>query len=111
MTMGAFFVAQALDLHLTPMQVLTVLGVALLTSKGAAGVTGSGLVTLAATIAATKVIPVEGIALLIGIDRFLSECRALTNLVGNGVATLAIARWDGALDRVKLDAELGVGVS
>ena len=111
MTMGAFFVAQALDLRLTPMQVLTVLGVALLTSKGAAGVTGSGLVTLAATIAATKVIPVEGIALLIGIDRFLSECRALTNLVGNGVATLAIARWDGALDRAKLEAELGVGVS
>jgi aerobic C4-dicarboxylate transport protein len=76
--------------------------VLLLTSKGAAGVTGSGFVTLAATLSAIDTVPVAGIALILGIDRFMSEARAITNLIGNGVATVAIARWEGALDREKM---------
>jgi aerobic C4-dicarboxylate transport protein len=76
--------------------------VLLLTSKGAAGVTGAGFVTLAATLSATDAIPVAGIALILGVDRFMSEARAITNLIGNGVATVAIARWEGALDRDRM---------
>ena len=98
MTMAAVFVAQASDVHLTLGQQLGMLGVLLLTSKGAAAVTGSGFVTLAATLAAFPAIPVAGLTLLLGIDRFMSEARAITNLIGNAVATVVIAKWDGALD-------------
>ena len=79
-------------------QQLSILGVLLLTSKGAAAVTGGGFITLAATLSTTGNVPVEGLALLLGVDRFMSEARAITNLIGNAVATIVIARWDGALD-------------
>ena len=98
MTMGAIFVAQATNAHLTFGEELGILAILLLTSKGAAAVTGSVFITLAATLAAFPRIPVAGLALLVGVDRFMSEARAITNLIGNTVATLAIARWDGALD-------------
>jgi aerobic C4-dicarboxylate transport protein len=98
MTMAAVFIAQATNTPLTVGQQLGILAVLLLTSKGAAAVTGGGFITLAATLSAIPTLPVAGLALLIGVDRFMSEARALTNLVGNGVATIAIARWDGALD-------------
>jgi aerobic C4-dicarboxylate transport protein len=98
MTMAAIFVAQASGVHLSLGQELGILGVLLLTSKGAAAVTGSGFVTLAATLAAFPTIPVAGLTLLLGVDRFMSEARAITNLIGNAVATMVIARWDGALD-------------
>jgi aerobic C4-dicarboxylate transport protein len=98
MTMAAVFVAQASGVHLTLGQELGILGVLLLTSKGAAAVTGSGFITLAATLAAFPTIPVAGLTLLLGVDRFMSEARAITNLIGNAVATMVIARWDGALD-------------
>ena len=98
MTMAAIFVAQASGVHLSLGQELGILGVLLLTSKGAAAVTGSGFVTLAATLAAFPTIPVAGLALLLGVDRFMSEARAITNLIGNAVATMVVARWDGALD-------------
>src|SRR5207249_2475588 len=98
MTMAAIFVAQASNVHLTLEQQLGILGVLLLTSKGAAAVTGSGFVTLAATLAAFPAIPVAGLTLLLGVDRFMSEARAITNLIGNAVATVVIAKWDGALD-------------
>lgn len=98
MTMAAIFVAQASGVDLTLSQELGILGVLLLTSKGAAAVTGSGFVTLAATLAAFPTIPVAGLTLLLGVDRFMSEARAITNLIGNAVATMVIARWDGALD-------------
>jgi len=98
LTMAAVFVAQATNTPLTLMQTLTILGVLLLTSKGAAGVTGSGFITLAATFAAIPTIPVAGLALILGIDRFMSEARALTNLVGNGVATVVVSRWEKELD-------------
>jgi aerobic C4-dicarboxylate transport protein len=98
MTMAAVFIAQATNTPLTIGQQLAILGVLLLTSKGAAAVTGGGFITLAATLSAIPTLPVAGLALLIGVDRFMSEARALTNLVGNGVATVAVARWDGALD-------------
>jgi aerobic C4-dicarboxylate transport protein len=106
MTMAALFIAQATNTDLTVMQQLTLLGVTMLTSKGAAGVTGSGFVTLAATIAVVPAIPIEGMALILGIDRFMSECRSLTNFVGNGVATIVVARWEGDLDRERLKAAL-----
>ena len=98
MTMAAIFVAQASDVHLTIGQELGILGVLLLTSKGAAAVTGSGFITLAATLSAFPAIPVAGLTLLLGVDRFMSEARAITNLIGNAVATMVIAKWDGALD-------------
>ena len=98
MTMAALFVAQASGVHLSALEQLSVLAVLMLTSKGAAGVTGSGFVTLAATLAAIPSIPPAGLALLVGVDRFMSEARAITNLIGNAVATVAIARWDNALD-------------
>lgn len=99
LTMAAMFVAQATDTSLTLSHKLSLLGVLLLTSKGAAAVSGGGFVTLAATLSATGEIPVAGLALLLGIDRFMSEARALTNLAGNSVATVVIARWESALDR------------
>ena len=98
MTMGAIFVAQATNAHLTFGEELGILAILLVTSKGAAAVTGSGFITLAATLAAFPRIPVAGLALLVGVDRFMSEARAITNLIGNTVATIAVARWDGALD-------------
>jgi aerobic C4-dicarboxylate transport protein len=98
LTMAALFVAQATNTPLTWTQTLTILAVLLLTSKGAAGVTGSGFVTLAATFAAIPTIPLAGLALILGIDRFMSEARALTNFVGNGVATIVVSRWENELD-------------
>lgn len=98
LTMAAVFVAQATNTPLTLTQTVTILGILLLTSKGAAGVTGSGFITLAATFAAIPLIPVAGLALILGVDRFMSEARALTNLVGNGVATIVVSRWEKELD-------------
>nr|WP_300012980.1 dicarboxylate/amino acid:cation symporter [Methylovulum sp.] len=106
LTMAAVFVAQATNTPLTLSQELTLLGVLLLTSKGAAGITGSGFITLTATLSAVPTIPVEGLALILGIDRFMSEARALTNLIGNGVATVVAARWENALDKTRLSMEL-----
>jgi aerobic C4-dicarboxylate transport protein len=98
LTLGALFVAQALDVQLSWRDEAALLGVLLLTSKGAAGVTGSGFITLAATLGATGSLPVAGLTLLLGVDRFMSEARALTNMVGNAVATLVVARWEGDFD-------------
>lgn len=98
LTMAALFIAQALNIDLSLSDQLLLLGVLLLTSKGAAGITGSGFVVLAATISTVGHLPVAGIALILGIDRFMSEARALTNFVGNAVATFAVAKWEGALD-------------
>ena len=98
LTMAVAFIAQAMDIPLSLTDELGILGVLLLTSKGAAGVTGSGFVTLAATLSSIGHIPVSGLTLLLGIDRFMSECRALTNVVGNTVATLVVARWENAID-------------
>jgi len=107
LTMAALFVAQALNIHLSIRQELTLLGVAMLTSKGASGVTGAGFITLAATLAVVPGIPAAGLALILGIDRFMSEARALTNFVGNGVATIVVSGWEKELDRKKLRTELG----
>jgi aerobic C4-dicarboxylate transport protein len=106
LSLATLFIAQALDVPLPLGQELALLAVLLLTSKGAAAVTGGGFVTLAATLSATGKLPVAGLALLLGVDRFMSEARAITNLIGNGVATLAIARWEGDLDVARLRAEL-----
>ena len=105
-TMGAIFVAQALNIDLTLGQQLTLLMVALLTSKGAAGVVGASFITLAATLAVVPAIPVAGLALILGVDRFMSEIRATTNFLGNGVATLVVSRWENELDMDKLRAGL-----
>ena len=102
LTMAALFVAQALNIDLTLTQQLGILVVAMLTSKGASGVTGAGFITLAATLMVVPSVPVAGLALILGIDRFMSEARALTNIIGNGVATIVIARWEDALDRAQL---------
>ena len=102
MSMAAIFIAQATDTSLTLQQQLGILAVLLLTSKGAAGVTGSGFITLAATLSSIPALPVAGLALLIGIDRFMSGARALTNLIGNGLATIIVAKWDGQLDMRRL---------
>jgi aerobic C4-dicarboxylate transport protein len=106
LTMAALFVAQALNIDLTMRQQLTVLGVAMLTSKGASGVTGAGFITLAATLAVVPSIPVAGLALILGIDRFMSEARSITNFIGNGVAAVVVARWEGELDTARLTEEL-----
>lgn len=105
-TMAAIFIAQATNTPLTLTDQLIVLGVLMLTSKGSAGVTGSGFITLAATLASMGKIPVEGMVLLLGVDRFMSEARAITNTIGNAVGTMAIARWVGALDKDRVDAVL-----
>jgi len=102
LTMAALFVSQALNIHLTLSQQLTLLGVAMLTSKGASGVTGAGFITLAATLAVVPSIPVAGLALILGIDRFMSTARSLTNFIGNGVATIVISNWETELDHDKL---------
>lgn len=106
LAMAAIFIAQATNTPITFTQELTLLGVLLLTSKGAAGVTGSGFITLAATLASVPTIPVAGLALILGIDRFMSEARALTNLIGNGVATVVVAKWENELDIKKLNTVL-----
>jgi aerobic C4-dicarboxylate transport protein len=106
MTMAALFVAQATNTDLTLMQELTILGVAMLTSKGASGITGAGFITLAATLAVVPTIPVAGMALILGIDRFMSECRALTNFVGNGVAAIVVSKWENELDMETMKREL-----
>jgi aerobic C4-dicarboxylate transport protein len=102
MTLATLFLAQATNTPLTIGQELTILAIAALTSKGASGVTGAGFVTLAATLSVIPDIPIQSLAILVGIDKFMSECRALTNLVGNGVATLVISRWERELDTVRL---------
>ncbi len=102
MTLATLFLAQATNTHLSIGQMAAVLGVAMLTSKGASGVTGAGFVTLAATLSIIPDIPITSLAIIVGIDKFMSECRALTNLIGNGVATIVISRWEGELDRHKL---------
>jgi aerobic C4-dicarboxylate transport protein len=106
MTMAAMFLAQATNTPLDLSRQVALLVVAMLTSKGASGVTGAGFVTLAATLTTVPGIPIESLALLVGIDRFMSECRALTNLVGNGVATVVISRWEGELSKPVLRANL-----
>ena len=106
LTMAALFVAQALNIELTLTQQLTMLGVAMLTSKGASGVTGAGFITLAATLAVVPTIPVAGLALILGIDRFMSEARAITNFIGNGVATVVVAHWEKELDRDAMNSAL-----
>jgi len=106
MTLAALFVAQATNTHLTLMQQFTILGVALLTSKGASGVQGAAFIALVATMMVIPTIPVAGMALILGIDRFLSMCRAAVNMIGNAVATLVVARWENELDRVTLQRNL-----
>ncbi|MDH7970942.1 dicarboxylate/amino acid:cation symporter [Sphingomonas sp. AR_OL41] len=106
MTLAALFIAQATGVELTWGQQFALLGVAMLSSKGAAGVTGAGFITLAATLSIVPTVPVAGMALILGVDRFMSECRSLTNFIGNAVATIVVARWEGALDRDALEAAL-----
>ncbi|MBV9250386.1 MAG: dicarboxylate/amino acid:cation symporter [Acetobacteraceae bacterium] len=106
MTLATLFLAQATNTPLTFGQELAILGIAMLTSKGASGVTGAGFVTLAATLSIIPDIPIQSLAILVGIDKFMSECRALTNLVGNGVATIVISRWEGELDSERLQESL-----
>jgi aerobic C4-dicarboxylate transport protein len=102
LTMAAIFLAQATNTELTLLQQLGIIGILLLTSKGAAGVTGSGFIVLAATLSAVGNVPVAGLALILGIDRFMSEARALTNLIGNGVATVVVGRWCNELDAARM---------
>lgn len=106
LTLAAIFVAQALNVDLTLTQELTLLAVAMLTSKGASGVTGAGFITLAATLTVIPSVPVAGLALILGIDRFMSEARAITNIIGNGVATIVVSRWEKELDVEHLNREL-----
>ena len=106
MTLAALFIAQATGVHLSLGDQLLLMAVAMLSSKGAAGVTGAGFVTRAATLSILPSVPVAGMALILGIDRFMSECRSLTNFVGNAVAAIVVARWEGKLDRAALDRAL-----
>jgi aerobic C4-dicarboxylate transport protein len=106
LTMAALFVAQALHIHLSLGEQLSLLLIAVLTSKGASGVTGAGFVTLAATLAVVPKVPVAGLTLILGVDRFMSEARAITNMIGNGVATVVISKWEKELDMEKLRSEL-----
>ena len=99
MTLATLFLAQATNTDLTIWQELGILGIAIITSKGASGVTGAGFITLAATLSIVPDIPIQSIAILVGIDKFMSECRALTNLIGNGVACIVISRSEGELDK------------
>jgi len=106
MTLATLFISQAMGIQLSWGEQFTVLGVAMLTSKGASGITGAGFITLAATLAVVNPALVPGMAIVLGIDKFMSECRALTNIIGNGVATIVVSWWDGELDRSKLNAAL-----
>jgi aerobic C4-dicarboxylate transport protein len=110
MTLATLFIAQALGVDLTFGQQLTILVVAMLTSKGASGVTGAGFITLAATLAVVDPRLVPGMAVLLGIDKFMSECRALTNIIGNGVATIVVSRWENELDHDMLKVRLGQSI-
>jgi aerobic C4-dicarboxylate transport protein len=110
MTLAALFIAQACNVDLTLGQQLSLLAVAMLSSKGAAGVTGAGFITLAATLSIVPSVPVAGMALILGIDRFMSECRSLTNFIGNAVATVVVSRWEGKLDQQQLALALNGGV-
>lgn len=107
MTLAALFIAQATDIQLPLGDQILLLAVAMLSSKGAAGITGAGFITLAATLSVVPSVPVAGMALILGIDRFMSECRALTNFIGNAVATVVVARWEGELDHTLFHAALG----
>ena len=109
LTVAAIFIAQAVNVDLTLGEELSLLLVAMLTSKGASGVTGAGFITLAATLAVVQKVPVAAMALILGVDRFMSEARALTNFIGNGIATIFVARWEGELDRAALHRELDAG--
>ena len=102
LTLSALFLAQATNTHLTATQILSILLFAMIASKGASGVSGTGFVTLAAILGAVPAIPIQALALLVGIDKFMSECRAVTNVVGNGVATIVVSRWEGELDVAKM---------
>jgi aerobic C4-dicarboxylate transport protein len=106
MTLAALFIAQACNVDLTLGQQLMLLGVAMVSSKGAAGVTGAGFVTLAATLQVVPTVPLAGITLILGVDRFMSECRSLTNFIGNAVAAVVVSKWEGGLDKAQLDAAL-----
>jgi aerobic C4-dicarboxylate transport protein len=106
MTMAALFIAQACDIPLSLGDQILLLAVAMLSSKGAAGVTGAGFITLAATLSVVPSVPIAGMTLILGVDRFMSECRALTNLVGNATAAVVVARWEGELDQEQLHAAL-----
>jgi aerobic C4-dicarboxylate transport protein len=106
MTLAALFVAQATGTHLTLMQQLTILGVAVLTSKGASGVQGASFIALVGTLLVIPTIPVAGMALILGIDRFMSMCRATVNMIGNGVATVVVARWEKEVDGATLQKNL-----
>ncbi|MTH76132.1 dicarboxylate/amino acid:cation symporter [Paracoccus aestuariivivens] len=106
MTLAALFIAQATNTDLSLQQQVLLLLVAMLSSKGAAGVTGAGFITLAATLSVVPTVPVAGMALILGVDRFMSECRSITNFIGNAVATVVVSRWEGALDREQLDRAL-----
>lgn len=106
MTLAALFIAQACNVDLSLGDQIALLLVAMISSKGAAGVTGAGFITLAATLSIVPMVPVAGMALILGIDRFMSECRSITNFIGNAVATVVVARWDGALDKDALDRAL-----
>jgi aerobic C4-dicarboxylate transport protein len=106
LTLATLFIAQALGVALSLYEQLAILAVAMLTSKGASGVTGAGFVTLAATLAAVRPELVPGMAIVLGIDKFMSECRAVTNFIGNGVATIVVSAWEGELDRVALSRGL-----
>jgi aerobic C4-dicarboxylate transport protein len=106
MTLAALFIAQATGVDLSLWDQVALLLIAMISSKGAAGVTGAGFITLAATLSIVPTVPVAGMALILGIDRFMSECRSLTNFIGNAVATVVVARWDNALDRDRLDAAM-----
>jgi aerobic C4-dicarboxylate transport protein len=108
MTLAVLFLAQATNTHMTAMQEVTLLAVTMLTSKGSTGVTGAGFITLAASLSVVPTVPVTAMVLILGIDRFMSECRALTNIVGNGVATIVVASWEKELDRGMLRAQLGM---
>jgi aerobic C4-dicarboxylate transport protein len=106
MTLAALFIAQACGVELSMSQQILLLGVAMISSKGAAGVTGAGFITLAATLSIVPSVPVAGMALILGVDRFMSECRSLTNFIGNAVAAIGVSRWEGALDRAALATAL-----
>lgn len=106
LTLACLFVAQALSIHLSLAQELSILAIAMISSKGASGVTGAGFIALAATLSVVPEVPVVGLTLVLGVDRFMSEARAITNMIGNGVATLVIANWEGELDHVQLKREL-----
>lgn len=108
LSMAVIFLAQVYGVHLDIWQELTIIGILMITSKGAAGITGSGFIVLASTLTAIKVIPIEGLGILIGVDRFMSEARAITNLIGNGVATIVMAKSENAFDEEKYQAAIGI---